>query len=74
MMPFSTRSRYSPFCASKPNDVDSLSSSFDTTTMPSLPAFDAIVLHGTVRALAMISTPCFWSKLAVAMPSRARVE
>ena len=40
----------------------------------SAPALLAMVLHGTVRALRMMSTPTFWSKLAVGRLSRALVQ
>merc|ERR1719195_2447714 len=63
-MPACTRLQYSPFWASKPQLVSFDSSSLPTTTAPSTPALLAIVLHGTVRACRMMSTPCFRSKLA----------
>ena len=51
-------------CASKPYVVSVCSSNLPTTTAPSAPALLAIVLHGTVRALRMMSTPT-WAGVGV---------
>mmetsp|Transcript_28121 Transcript_28121/g.68242 ORF Transcript_28121/g.68242 Transcript_28121/m.68242 type:complete len:305 (+) Transcript_28121:254-1168(+) len=65
MMPACTMSQKVPSCALYPQLKSSDSSSLPTMTAPSTPAFDAIILHGTVSARIMISMPCFWSKLVV---------
>ena len=59
-------------CASKPQLGSVASSSLPTTTAPSSPALEAMVLHGTLRAWIMISTPKAMSELVVGRPSSAR--